>query len=223
MVLLLTTRPTEGLALRWPPWWAWLASAALAVLLLPPFSALTILLLDQFPHIKQAAADGLANTLAKPPALALFVFVLLPALCEELAFRGFILSGLRRRFRPWTAIFLSSFLYALYQMNVLQVLPHFLLGVVLALLVLRTGSIGGAIVFRLVWEALVWGPLLVPRWFPVVEWINTGVVLVCLLLAAPLLAFLRPLSAGRRSPVFHTEAVVEVGLRTVETGSPESL
>ena len=160
MVLLLTTRPTEGLALRWPPWWAWLASAALAVLLLPPFSALTILLLDQFPHIKQAAADGLANTLAKPPALALFVFVLLPALCEELAFRGFILSGLRRRFRPWTAIFLSSFLYALYQMNVLQVLPHFLLGVVLALLVLRTGSIGGAIVFRLVWEVLVWGPLL---------------------------------------------------------------
>ncbi|MGH7223599.1 MAG: CPBP family glutamic-type intramembrane protease, partial [Gemmataceae bacterium] len=163
-----------------------------------PFSALTILLLDQFPHIKQAAASGLANALAKPRAAGLFVFVILPAVCEELAFRGFILSGLRRRLRPWPAILLSSFLYALYQMNVLQVLPHFLLGVVLALLVLRTGSLGGAIVFRLVWETLVWGPLLVPRWFPLVEGINAGVVLVCLLLAAPLLAFLRPISTGQK-------------------------
>src|SRR5262249_40092688 len=49
MVLLLTTRPSQGLSLRWPPWWTWPAGAALAVLLLPPFSALTLLLLDQFP------------------------------------------------------------------------------------------------------------------------------------------------------------------------------
>ena len=56
----------------------------------------------------------------------------LPALCEELAFRGFILTGLRRHFRPWTAVFLSSILFALFQMNVFQFVPHFILGVVLA-------------------------------------------------------------------------------------------
>jgi sodium transport system permease protein len=197
MVLLLTTRPLQGLSLRWPPWWAWPAGAALAVLLLPPFSALTIFLLDQFPHLKQTAADGLANALPKPRAAGLFVFVILPAVCEELAFRGFILSGLRGRFRPWTAILLSSFLYALYQMNVLQALPHFLLGIVLALLVLRSGSLGSAIVFRLIWESLLWGPLLAPRLFPVVDWLNAGVVLASLALAAPLLAVLRPPSAVR--------------------------
>src|SRR5579871_1446980 len=167
MVLLLTTRPLQGLSLHWPPWWAWPTGAALAVLLLPPFSALTLLLLDQFPRIKQAAARGLNGPVVESQSLALFVFVVLPALSEELAFRGFILSGLRSRLPAWTAVFLSSFLYTLYQMNVLQALPHFLLGVVLALLVLRSGSLGAAIVFRLVWEMLLWGPLLVREGFPV--------------------------------------------------------
>jgi sodium transport system permease protein len=210
MALLLTTRPLQGLSLRWPPWWAGPAGVALAVLLLPPFSALTLLLLDQFPHIKQALREaqdlaGQASHLTQTAAggvsvlLSLLVFVVLPAVCEELAFRGFILSGLRRRFRPWTAIFLCSFLYALYQMNVLQALPHFLLGIVLALLVVRGGSLGGAIAFRFVWELLLWGPLLLRDWLPLGDWINPGVVLVCLILAVPLLAFLRPPSARQSS------------------------
>jgi sodium transport system permease protein len=197
MVLLLTTRPIQGLSLRWPPWWSWPASAALAVLLLPPFSALTLLLLNQFPRIREAAANGLTNVVVESRGVALLVFVVLPALCEELAFRGFILSGLRNRFRPWTAIFLSSFLYALYQMNVLQALPHFLLGVVLALLVLRSGSLGGALVFRLVWEMLLWGPLVLRDRFPIIDWFNAGVVSACLILALPLLIFLRPLPKKR--------------------------
>jgi len=197
MVLLLTRRPFEGLSLRWPPWWSCVAGIALAVLLLPPFSALTLLLLSQFPHIKQAAASGLMNTVVEPKPMALLVFVVLPALCEELAFRGFILSGLRCRLRPWKAVFLSSFLYALYQMNVFQALPHFLLGIVLALLVLRSGSLGGAIVFRLVWELLLWGPLLLGDRFPIIDWVNAGVVSACLILAVLLLAFLRPPSAFR--------------------------
>jgi sodium transport system permease protein len=216
MVLLLTTRPLHGLALRWPPWWIWPAGAALACLLLPPFSALTLLLLDQFPQIKQAAAAGLPNALAKPPAALWFVFILVPAVCEELAFRGFILSGLRRRFRPWAAVLLSSFLYALYQMNVLQALPHFLLGVVLALLVLRGGSLGGAIVFRLVWELLLWGPLLWREGWSPGEWINPGVVLACLLLAAPLLAFLRPLCIERQSTGDQSTKIAEGELQAVE-------
>ena len=55
------------------------------------------------------------------------LLVIVGAVSEEFAFRGFILSGLRQRFRPATAIFLSSFLFALSQMNVFQFVPHFLL------------------------------------------------------------------------------------------------
>jgi hypothetical protein len=98
-----------------------------------------------------------------------FVLVLgvLPALCEELAFRGFILSGLRRRFRPWTAIFLSSFLFALYSMNVFQFAPHFVFGSVLALLTMRCGSVLPAVVFHLIWNTLIVGPLFYPEVFAV--------------------------------------------------------
>jgi sodium transport system permease protein len=216
MVVLLTTRPLHGLSLRWPPWWIWPAGAALAVLLLPPFSALTLLLLDQFPQIKQAVAGGLASTFAKPQGASLFVVVFLPAVCEELAFRGFILSGLRHRFRPWTAILLNSFLYALYQMNVFQALPHFLLGVVLSLLVVRSGSLGGAIVFRLVWESLLWSPVLLSSGFSMTDWINPGIVLACLLLAAPLLALLRPNNSEVQSAVDCHSTVADGVFQAVE-------
>ncbi|HEY7326498.1 MAG TPA: ABC transporter permease subunit/CPBP intramembrane protease [Gemmataceae bacterium] len=213
MVLMLTTRPLQGLSLRWPPWWTGPAGATLAVLLLPPFATLTLLLLDQFPHIKQAAASGFTNAIVEPQTAVWIAFVFLPALCEELAFRGFILNGLRSRYRPWTAVFLSSFLYALYQMNVLQALPHFLLGVVLALLAVRSGSLGGAIVFRLVWEMLLWGPVLLRDRFPIVDWVNGSVVAACLILAVPLLSFLRPLPAVRSPSKTGTES----GWRAVES------
>jgi len=78
----------------------------------------------------------------------LLVYALLPALCEELAFRGFILSGLLKRFRPRTAILLCSFLFALFHMNVFQFLPAFFLGVVLGLLTVRSGSLVPAILFH---------------------------------------------------------------------------
>ena len=130
MALLLTTRPRQGLALRLPPAWAWPAAALLAVLCVPPLAWLTLLILDQFPGLKLLLQENhpLTGALQSGGGLSinyLVVLAVLPALCEELAFRGFILTGLRRRFHPWTAVFLTSFLYALFQMNVFQFVPRF--------------------------------------------------------------------------------------------------
>jgi sodium transport system permease protein len=152
MALLLTTRPLRGLGLCRLPWWGWPAPVLLAATLFPPVSALAGAFLKWFPdvehsilHPEGAAASGAHDLLGRAwvpgPWTFIVVVGVLPALCEELAFRGFILSGLRRRFRPWTAIFLSSFLFALYQMNVFQFVPHFVFGSVLAFLVVRTGSV----------------------------------------------------------------------------------
>lgn len=165
MVLLLTTHPQQGLLLRLPTLRSILGAVALAVLLLPPVSTMSVLMLEQFPEIKRALVEqnsmteelrqlGLRNGLNWQVGLAL---VVLPAVCEELAFRGFILSGLRRRFLPWTAIVLSSFLFALYHMNVFQALPTFALGVVLGILVLRTGSLVPSMVFHWIHDTLVLG------------------------------------------------------------------
>ena len=87
----------------------------------------------------------------------LTLLALLQALCEEVTFRGFILRGLERHaFRPWTALLLSAFLFALFQMNVFQALPHFLLGVLMGFLVQRTGSLWPAVLFHFCYNALVY-------------------------------------------------------------------
>ncbi len=58
MALLLTTRPLQGLSLRRPPRWAWPLAVVLAVLLLPPFAALTLFVLEQFPQIRQTLLEA---------------------------------------------------------------------------------------------------------------------------------------------------------------------
>lgn len=200
MAVMLTTRPIRGLALRPPPLWAVLLAPLLAVALLPPLAELTLTILRQFPALEEllkqnhpltrellAGAGGRSAS-----AVQLFVVMaLLPALCEELAFRGFILRGLLRGFRPWTAILLSSFLFAAYQMNVFQFLPHFLFGVVLGVLVYRSGSVWPAVLFHLIHNTLLMGRLLAPGAYESASaavgepgWGRAVVSAVCLLVAA---------------------------------------
>ena len=160
MTVLLTTRPREGLAIRWPSWSEVGLAGILAVLLLPPLATLATTVFAQFPHLtklledrqpliqelrtffQEAGGDG--DWLGTK----LLVYALLPALCEEAAFRGFILAGLLKRFRPRTAILVCSFLFALFHMNVFQFLPAFFLGVVLGLLTVRSRSLLPAILFH---------------------------------------------------------------------------
>jgi sodium transport system permease protein len=173
MALLLTNRPLQGLSLRLPPWWAWPAALVLAILLLPPVTVLTSAILEGFPDLKRSlleiggaardSTDHLHGLFASLRWEALVVLGILPALGEELAFRGFILSGLRRRFPPGTVLLLSSFLFAVYQMNVFQFAPHFLLGLVMGVLTLRTGSVVPAIVFHLTWNLFLIGPVFYPE------------------------------------------------------------
>jgi sodium transport system permease protein len=141
---------------------------ALAGLVLPPLAELTRLILRQFPGLQTLLEQNHPltselNALGQGPlpwdrrVRFFLVLALLPALSEELAFRGFILSGLRRAFRPGTAVLLSSFLFALFQMNVFQFAPHFLLGAVLGLLSLR-GGVLPAMTFHLVYNTLLITP-----------------------------------------------------------------
>lgn len=176
MALLLTKRPIQGLRLGLPPWWSWPSAVVLAVLLFLPGAELTWYLLQQLPGLRDALREKLGGVSAGPTphdlswqmlALSLTLLAFLQAISEEILFRGFILSGLSRRFRPWTALFLSAFLFALFQMNVFQAVPHFLLGVLMGFLVQRTGSLWPAVLFHFAYNALVYNVLiLAPRYWP---------------------------------------------------------
>jgi len=170
MALLLTRRPLAGLGLRASGWGGWLAGALLALLLFVPMAELTGWVLRQFPWLRdQLRAQQAARGGGPPPdwrklAAELAALALVQAVGEEVAFRGFILSGLARRYRPWKAVLLSSFLFALFQMNVFQALPHFVLGVVLGVLTLRSGGVGPAVLLHFVYNVLVYGVLLLGPW-----------------------------------------------------------
>ena len=82
---------------------------------------------------------------------------MIPAICEEFAFRGFILSGLEHQHRTRSAILLSALMFGF--LHVLlslfqQLFNATLLGIVLGLLAVRSRSILPGIVFHFLNNAL---------------------------------------------------------------------
>src|SRR5262249_12225809 len=159
MTVMLNSRPAQSLALRSPKWGEIGVAAGLALLLLPPLAGLAQSIFSNFPRLtelleeRQPMVSELRDLRDLGPPLV--AFALLPAICEELAFRGFILTGLLRRLRPRNAVLLSSFLFALFHMNVFQFAASFLLGIVLGLLTVRSKSILPAILFHFLHNALL--------------------------------------------------------------------
>lgn len=72
--------------------------------------------------------------------IALAAEAIIPGMVEEFAFRGVVLQSLRK-YGDWFAIIVSSFLFAVLHGNMTQAPFAFLLAVVIARLVIRTGSI----------------------------------------------------------------------------------
>ncbi len=161
MALLLNTRPSGALGIRLPLGREMGLAAGLALLLLPPLAGLAQLVFVQFPRLGEMLAEGqpMVRELRelREVAAPLVIFGLLPAVCEELAFRGFILTGLLRGLRPRDAVLLSSFLFAVFHMNVFQFLPSFFLGVVLGLLTVRSKSVFPAMIFHFLHNSLLIG------------------------------------------------------------------
>ncbi|HEY2384906.1 MAG TPA: ABC transporter permease [Terriglobia bacterium] len=76
------------------------------------------------------------------PSWELILYVaVLPAICEELAFRGILLSGLRRKFRPAALIVAVGLVFGLFHMTLYRIAPTAALGMVLTAIALMTGSV----------------------------------------------------------------------------------
>lgn len=71
----------------------------------------------------------------------LVVFGLLPAICEELLFRGFLLSGLRRWLSPVMTVAVVGLVFGFFHVDPVKVPIISLLGALLAFVCLRSGTI----------------------------------------------------------------------------------
>jgi sodium transport system permease protein len=157
MAAVLTTDFRRTLKLYWPGWRMLGIGVVLPLLLLPISQELMRMLQGWFfPPLPESAAE-LFKALGDPQIgiwLPLLAFAVAPAVCEELAFRGFMLSGMQRSGRPWLPIILTSVAFGIIHMIPQQVFNAILLGFVLGLLAVRSGSLIPCIVFHLLFNGI---------------------------------------------------------------------
>lgn len=131
----------------------------------------------------------------------LALMALAPAICEELAFRGFILSGLRQHGHKWRAIVISSLLFGVTHGILQQSISAALVGLVIGYVAVQSGSLLPGILFHLVYNTLGVSTALGGRawwlsWLPVDEptavW-QWPVIVAGTLLSAAILVWFRRL------------------------------
>jgi sodium transport system permease protein len=149
MAIILTRNPRQTLSLRIPAWWT-MPAALMLVFAIHPIAKLLQVIIQSLYPTPNAIPEQLKQVLENSPNLwsMVFVMALTPAICEELAFRGFILSGLRHLGHKWRAIVLSSVMFGFTHLILQQSVSASIVGVVVGYLVVQSGSIFPAVLFH---------------------------------------------------------------------------
>ncbi len=160
MTVLLTSRPLKTLLLERTPNPAVCAAAVLLGVLLHPLGLqvvhwITELYPVQEEVLNDTAAFGRMFKTAPYPWLPYLLMALLPALCEEVAFRGFILSGLRHLGSKWWAIGLSAVFFGMAHTVIQQSIAAAALGLIVGYIAVQTGSLVPCILFHLTYNAVM--------------------------------------------------------------------
>jgi len=158
LALLLTRSPRKTLMLTGTRWLAVPNAMLLAAMLYPALNVLQRVVVALYP-----VSDDMAEALlpvqrmftTAPVWALLLVIAVMPAVCEELAFRGFILSGLRRATGKWRAIVITAILFGIAHGVLQQSLIASLVGVVIGYVAVQSGSLLPAIAFHVVNNSLV--------------------------------------------------------------------
>jgi sodium transport system permease protein len=167
----LTNSPRQTLLLKRPiNWWTVPAAALLAIVLHPAVNWLQVLVLDLYkisPNV-QPALEQMSQLLKKADwRLVLLLIAVTPALCEEIAFRGFVLSGLRHLGHKWRAVFFSALLFGFTHGILQQSIIASLVGMVIGFLAVQSGCLLPCMVYHVIHNALgVLGSRITPEQFP---------------------------------------------------------
>lgn len=154
MTVMLVRSPRKTLLLRLPRLAALPLAVLLALCLHPAVNALQVLVMYLYP-LSDAMTQSLKGlTQNQSLGMLLLVVAVTPAICEELAFRGFILSGLRHLGHTRQAIALSSLLFAMAHTIFQQSILTFIMGLVLGYLAVQTGSLLPGMLFHLTHNAV---------------------------------------------------------------------
>lgn len=99
--------------------------------------------------VPEFAREWLRGLVVQTGPMTFVYFVLAAPVLEELIFRGIMLDGLLDRYRPLTAILVSSFMFGIVHMNPYQFVAAFLMGCFVGWIYLHTRSVGACIVVHM--------------------------------------------------------------------------
>jgi uncharacterized protein len=107
--------------------------------LLPMPETLMDMQISQYEMIEQfLTQDGIL-------LFGLFNVAVVPAFCEEVMFRGYIMRALERSWGVIAAIFVSGFFFGIFHLQLPNLLPLATIGIILALMTWLSGSIWPAV------------------------------------------------------------------------------
>ncbi len=126
-----------------------------------------------FPKSTEQLETNFSAVLGDSMIAALFVVALVPAVCEEMLFRGLVFHSLKAKYRTAAAVLVTAALFGLFHMSLVKFIPTGLLGLVLCFVVWRTGSIYPAMLIHFLNNAIsmviTYCPEQVGKVFPVLN------------------------------------------------------
>lgn len=93
----------------------------------------------------------------KSPIWFFIVGAIMAPIVEEIFFRGFLFQGFRQKYGWTAALLLSSALFAIAHMDLVALLPTFILGLVLAYVYHRSNSVWPGIILHFLVNAFAFG------------------------------------------------------------------
>lgn len=144
MATMLTTSLRKSLRIRMPHWTTLPLAVLLGVTLHPMYVMLAEFITYTYPVSEQAAAamKPFAEEISSAPWLTIvFLMAVVPAICEELAFRGFIFGGLVREGGRLRAVVITALMFGVSHGVLQQSIAATIMGLLLGWIALRTGSV----------------------------------------------------------------------------------
>lgn len=102
------------------------------------------LLVPIFPESARGLTEIDDMMLNQPVYLLILVVALMPAIGEELLFRGFVMGTLKNRCRPTAAVLVTTLIFAVYHMSLIKMFTIGIVGLGLSLVAYKTGSIAAS-------------------------------------------------------------------------------
>lgn len=150
-------RLRSALRLHWPGGNIVLFAAVLGVTLHPTYLLLSQWVTEIYPvsEAAQQAMVGLTDQISGLPWLAVVLLMAVtPAICEELAFRGYVLGGLLRDGQPMRAVLITAVVFGVSHGVLQQSICATLMGVLLGWMAWKTGSVIPTILTHLINNSL---------------------------------------------------------------------